>query len=138
MRISKLLISLCSVAFLSGTVAAATAQTTNFGGFPQGTLVSEVAQVPPNASAVVLTVPNDQKFVLTTVCINSPLVFLSGSTLGRLPFVDLSPTTVCTSIAPGFVIPKGEVLTCENFLGNPEPCAVSGILVKGKQRFLFN
>ena len=139
MRLSKLFIALLTVGLLSGVGAPTRAATTNLGGFPQGTLVTSNVQVPSGGSTVVFTVPDDQVFVLTTWC-SSNAARLVGSSLGLLPLTKGpgSSPRPCIGFAPGIVIPKGEVLRCENSTGGPQPCLVSGILVDQKRkRFLF-
>ena len=138
MRLSKLFIALCTVGFLYGTTATpagAAEQKWNFGGIPGpgDSLVSLSSPIPASSEKVIFTVPNNQGFVLTTWCSGHDSVSLVGSTLGALPF----HMATCQTFTPGIVIPKGEVLRCENSAGEAFPCLISGILVKEKKKFSF-
>ena len=109
------------------TVSPAAAQKTDNAGFPKGTIASGNAEVTGLGSSVVYTVPNDRIFVLTTLCTQNRIV-LSGSTLGR---IGVQTNSACTTVSPvGFIVPSGEVLSCNNLNSGDGSCSVSGILVK--------
>lgn len=117
-------------------VSPSAAPMTDQGGYPEGTVVSGNAQLAPSGNAIVYTVPADRILVLTTVCANTA-VELSGSTLGLL---GIEVNRDCLTISPvGFVVPKGEVISCENQSGGAGACSVSGILVdkRKKENFPF-
>lgn len=107
----------------------AVAQTTHMGGFPQGQMVSRSAEVSPQSTLSLYTVPNDRILVLTTFCANGE-VFLSSSSRGELPFDRSAESNSCISFSPGWVFQKGEELRCNNRTDNEDSCGISGILIK--------
>ena len=112
-------------------VSLSAAPMTDQGGFPEGTVVSGNAQLAPGSNAIVFTVPADGNFVLTTVCATTA-VSLSGPTLGLL---GVEVNRDCLTISPvGFVVPKGEMISCDNQSSSSGACLVSGILTAKKKK----
>src|SRR5712691_4388350 len=97
----------------------------------KGNLVTANVQVPLNVSTTLFTVPDDRFFVLRSFCASTTSYpALTGSTLGSTA-LPLSYQGGCTSLSPGMLIPKGEVLICNGNGqgGYPGPCTLTGILL---------
>jgi len=130
-------VALFLTASLLLAISPTAATMTDAGGFPEGKIASGNIAVPATGSADVFTVPDDKIFVLTTFC-GTTVIRLSGSTLGPLGLL-VGADRGCFIIDPvGFVIPKGEVLSCvTSGVGSGHSCMVSGILPDQKKRFPF-
>jgi hypothetical protein len=117
------------LAATSATSVASAQEVTASGGAVAGTILSASVEVDPGATATIITVPENGRFVLTLICARLVReIPFSGSTFG---FIAQTPPdgTYCQSLLPGVALNPGEDITCSA----PERainCQASGVLSK--------
>lgn len=133
----RILIFVCSLAFVSGPAFAQAVKQGNV----SGTLVSASGSaLTGGTDALILTTPASGAFVLTQICTagtpgsnNEDEVRVVGSTLGPIAqSYGTDSLGVCTAYTPGLAIPPGEELRCvqAGASGSAVTCTVTGVLSK--------
>ena len=102
-------------AVLATSVASAQDVTAS-GGAVAGNILSGSVEVDPSATATIITVPENGRFVLTLICSDpGGEIPFNGSTFG---FIAQTPIgtgrTGCQSLLPGVALNPGEDITCTN------------------------
>ncbi len=121
------------VAAMLATSVASAQEVTVSGGAVAGKILSGSVEVGPNATATIITVPENGRFVLTLIC-SGPLISelpFYGSTFG---FIAQTPpgsgSGRCESLLPGVALNPGEDITCTNTFSSTTNCQASGVLSK--------
>ena len=143
----KLLVSLFMLVVSLAFTTHAEAQSVKNGG-PNGKIVSGFSLAPAAGGSPVNVFTADlvENTIITQMCAaaNNGIsatysVDWSGSTLGTMgdigrdnsTGVNLASTPVCITYSPGLVVPKGEIITCqETSGGSTVACTVSGFQTK--------
>jgi hypothetical protein len=120
-----------AMAAMLATSVASAQEVTVSGGAVAGKIISASVEVGSNATATVMTVPENGFFVLTLICSgpNISEVPFHGSIFG---FIAQSPPGQgaggCQEFLPGVALNPGEDITCINTFSLPTNCQVSGVL----------
>jgi len=133
----RVLIVVCSLAFVSGPAFAQAVKQGNV----SGTLVSASGSAPMGGTdALILTTPASGAFVLTQICTagtpgsnNEVQARVVGSTLGPIAqSYGTDSLGACTVYTPGLAIPPGEELRCVQggASASAVTCTVTGVLSK--------
>jgi hypothetical protein len=121
------------VVAVSATSVASAQDVTVSGGAVAGTILSASVEVDPGATATIIAVPENGRFVLTLIC-SGPLaseVPFSGSTFGLIAKTPSgSGGGTCQSLLPGVALNPGEDITCTNPINESTNCQASGVLSK--------